>query len=515
MENNGPDIIDNKETMDESNDNPDMVTGNGNEKNTATGIDPVTEQTKYDINDKSKETTLCLPSALPTNITSLLEAINENNNNSVLKDYVKKGGSVPIGFNMNSIDYSLTEDMLAPNLKDGEWSNNVKYGSKDINILPLAIKSNGKVLNGDAAIARLASAMGVGETTQVPLWHSGFWVTLRPPKDVDIINLEILLSNNQIELGRDTNSLVFSNYSVVFNRILSDFILKHIENTTLDMSPTDDIRNYIKIQDYPLLVLGLLHGMHPNGYPLSRTCTNSTKTDENGVPKCSYVMKGKVNFRKMSWVNRKMLTEDKIKHMSSRTPKSISMKDMENYQNTLYINKEVTKTYHLDNGVKIDISLNTPMLMEHIDSGELWINNIVKNSEKVFTDGSSETEKNNIINSTANALIVGIYSGYITRIVVNDDSDISGSDGIDSSMGFLSSDPKLLTDIINDIKTYINNNTMAIVGLPNYECPECMKIQNEENSHTDFKEIIPINAVESFFSLGALKAQEAVQRHIS
>ena len=69
-------------------------------------------------------------------------------------------------------------------------------------------------MSKSASIAIFNAILNVGEVVQVPLWHSGFWVTLRPIKERDIINLNVILKNNVVEMGRYSNTLVYTNYNV-------------------------------------------------------------------------------------------------------------------------------------------------------------------------------------------------------------------------------------------------------------------------------------------------------------
>ena len=476
-------------------------------------VDPTSDVKDLDKNDKSLPEALMFPTALYSEMVKLLENVNKLTREQ-FKAKFSENDNDALGINIESMRYTNTEDMLAEPLNDSDMGNSIKYAGKDLSIRPLPINSKGKALNGDAAIARLSSALGIGETTQIPLWHSGFWVTLKPIKDIDFINLELQLTNNQIILGRDTNSLVFSNYSVVFNRIISDFIVNNIQNSTLDIPADEDIRKYIKVQDYYMLVLGVLYSMFPGGYTLTRTCINSNFVDENDVPKCSAAVSAKVDFRKLAWVNRKAIDKAHLELMSKRNPNVSSIDSVIDYQDTLYVNKEQLIKLTTSSGVKINLSVKTPSLADYVDNGELWINNIIKNSESVFTESADEEEKNRIVNENTSAVILGIYNIYVSKITMDDDSTIEGRSEIDDSLGLLSGDVKILEDLINGVKEYINKNTIAIPGLPNYECAACGELQKGEDTYKPFKEIIPINVVESFFDLCVLKALKAKSRSI-
>jgi len=488
-------------------------------------VSPVSDEKKYNSGENTDLPNLVFPSVVISKLMKTLEDISkitketyERSNNT--------GDAVSLGINVDSTEFTNTEDMLYTSLNADGVSNKPSYTGKDLGIRPLPVKSSGKPLNGDAAIARIASALGIGEVTQVPLWHSGFWVTLKPIKEIDLINLELELTNNQINLGRDTNSLVYSNYQVVLNRIIANFVLDNIENTTLDtQSLQGNLLDYIQVQDFNILVNGLLYSMYPNGYPLVRTCSNSIVMVDN-KPKCNYVVSGNVDFKKMLYVNRPVLSKYHFIQMSKRNPNTVTLDDVIDYQKTLNAGLlgykqsddenigdseygEYSVSYKIPNGTIFKFYLKTPSLLGYIDAGEQWISDIIKKSEEIFTDATTDAEKNRIINDTTATVIGGIYNSYISKIVIN---DVDVVEDIDSGLGMLTSDPELLEFLIDSVKDFINKTTVAAVGIPNYTCPKCKELQIENNENS-FSDIIPINVTESFFALCVLKVQKVRSRN--
>jgi len=473
--------------------------------------DPLTE--KKDISPEEANAYLPFPSNLYSKLVDALEKINTLTKEDFDKKYTRDDARV-VKLNADSTDYTNTEDMLADPLnKEEGYINDIKYGSKELNIRPLPVNGNGRALNGDAAIARIASILGVGEVTQVPLWHSGFWVTLKPIKDVELINLDIMLTNNQIQLGRDTNTLIFSNYSVVFNRILTNFIVNHIQNTTLDLPAGDDIRDYIAVQDLYTLVNALLYSMYPKGHTLTRSCRNSTIIDdETKKPKCNKVMSAKVDFRKLLWVNRKGLSKEHMKIMSLRNPNSVTVEDVLEYQNTLSINKRRNKKFTTTNGEIIEIVFKSPTLKKYIDNGEAWVNNVIDSCESMFTETTDNDERNLIIDNVTSTMVLGIYNIYVEKIIY---SDGSYTEDVDNVLAIMSSDNLLLKDFLKEVKDYINNNNISIIGIPDYTCSNCKETQNSKDTKGPFKQMIPINVLESFFSLCVLRIMKTQENHIS
>ena len=58
------------------------------------------------------------------------------------------------------------------------------------------------------------------------------------------------------------------------------------------------------------------------------------------------------------------------------------------------------------------------------------------------------------------------------------------------------------------MRDYISETAIAVVATPSYTCPKCKEEQSpDENS--DFKNLIPLNMVETFFDLCALRELKA------
>jgi len=443
---------------------------------------------------------LTMPNNVYSKLMEVLESIN-----SLTKEQTEKLYNIDdkktLTMDVDSVRTTNVDDMLY--VEDNEtYENNVKYGSNEYNIRDLNFKPKNKKVSGDAITALLSAKTGIGGVVQVPLWHSGFWLTLKPIKDSDIINLEIELANSEIELGRDTSSLIYSNYSVVYNRIVTNFILQHTQNTSLDI-PISELRNYIKIQDLYPLVNGILYSMNPKGYEYARACVNGAVLEDN-KPKCTYILNGVIDFKKLLYVDRSRLTKDMFLQMSKRSPKSVTPEEVIEYQRLL--TKDNILKITTGNGLEVEFILDLPTLEDYIVSGELWINNIINDTQKLFTESTDEEVKNNLIKEMTLTTVLGMYNSFVDKITF-DEYEVSSFNDINLALETLSADDDTIVAFINGIKDFINKNTIAVVGLTNFDCPVCKESQATHDM-INFKEIIPLNVVESFFDLCTLRIQK-------
>jgi len=477
-------------------------------------IDPCINTVNY--KEKDEKRTVPLPTAKYETLMKLIDAIDVMSQNDFSNKYPGDRAAAA-GINVQSLSSGVKDDILYDNINHNNYVNDVNYSDKEMNIRTIPIKSNGK-LSGDAGVAKFTASLGIGSITQIPLWHSGISVTINPPKDDELINLEIALANNQIELGRETNTLIYSNYSVVFNRLVTDFIIDHIIGTTVKLDADSDLRDLIKVQDLPILVLGLINSIYPEGYNITRTCKNTLVLDNDGKPLCDYIAVGTVKPKRLLKVNRKSLTNKALLHMSKRSPNSTTIDEVKEYQLSISALEDEEVTLTGSNGTKINMTLSTPTLADYIDNGEAWIDNVISKTESIFTDSDSDEIKNNKVRDTLNAVILGIYNVYIKKITHSDGSTVEDRETIDRVLDSISSDSSILTGYLDYIKSYIDKTAIAIVATPNYTCPACAaKEQDADQAEIKkgaFKEFLPINVLEHFFDLSALRTSIVRERNI-
>ena len=387
--------------------------------------------------------------------------------------------------------------------KDSEFLNKLAYGEKNLVPGPIKIKAKTGVISGQSALAAFNTSLGIGEIVEIPLWHSGFWVALRPPKQAEVVNLQANIANAAVTLGRDTNSVIYSNYSVVSVRIIMEFIKEHILHTTLDV-PVDDIFKHVCVQDIQPLVLGLIISMYPKGAPVTRSCIQSTELNDEGLPKCDYSVTGQVDPKKLLFVNRKALTKEHMQIMSKKLPNSVKEDEAAEYRKTIAkLNDRIIEFNTNDRIIRFTLSL--PNADEYITAGEEWINNIINKAESMFTEADSADSKDRRVTEMLYTNILGIFSTFVTKITLDDDVEVVDKQTIIGLLETLSTDEAILKNYIKSVTKYISESAVAIVATPSYVCPSC-KTDQSVNELPEFHSLIPLNVIETFFDLCALRA---------
>lgn len=465
---------------------------------------PFTEKELLDDSTKASDRldrTVSHPNATFKEYEEFIESI--NNLNSTVEDFqqgLTKLQQLVLFTNIKSPATTVRKNTLAENMnmQKDEYVNNVVFGEKQLNTRPINFQTKDK-LSTASALARFNAFLGTGEVTQVPLWHSGFWVTLRPIKQKDFVNLTIALNDNAIILGRYTNALIYSNYSVVFVRIVMDFIISNIVDTSLNLKD-EDIRKYIRVQDIYTLINGILTAMYPRGIEVVKSCENTLKLDDDNKPVCDFIATGTVDTKKLLWVNRKALTNKHLSHMSNRQPNSVSISEVLEYQNTMQSTREEVVKIDIGDDKWIKFTIKDPTLLDYVTIGEQWVTDIVTNTEKVFEEKDSEAVKQSKINDATMAARMNMYNSYIVKIETSDGSKFVTSEQIVELLNVVSMNDNIYIELAKAIQKHIDESAIAIIATPNYTCPKCKEVQKNTGVGA-FKEFIPLNLLESFFDL--------------
>lgn len=180
------------------------------------------------------------------------------------------------------------------------------------------------IISGEKALMKATSLLGIGGVTQIPLWHTGIWVSIKAPNEGALLELERRISNEKISLGRYTSGMVFSNTSVYTVMYVVNFVLNHVYDASVKNLTQDNLKSIIKITDIPSLVWGMLCTIHTNGYKYNRPCTANPA-------ECQHVVSGDLSLPKLFWVDNNSLTEKQKRHMSKRTEK-FTEADLKDYE---------------------------------------------------------------------------------------------------------------------------------------------------------------------------------------
>ena len=348
-------------------------------------------------------------------------------------------------------------------------------------------------------IAVMLSDLSLGVMEEVELIHSGFKVTLKPITDDMFIALDARLAKETIRLGRETNGLIYSNYSVALAKLIVDFIVPNIQKHTLKLDKSDNIMDYIKIQDLPQLLLGVINSRYSNGVTIVRGCVNSTVLVD-GKPKCTHAISALLDASKLSYIDRDRVTDEMDSFLSKE---SVTKSEVETYQNRLF--SSVNSSVNIDvNGKTLTINFKIPTIKEYIEIGEYWVKKVLKKTDNLLREKVTEEEKESLIEMQSKQMYLGSYL-HLIRSINTPSVQIDHLSKLNQTLAMLSGTKEVYEGILEGINKFKNEITFAVIGLPEYVCPSCSVEQSEEV-------VIPLDMIKTFFDLASLQNTLIMER---
>jgi len=348
-------------------------------------------------------------------------------------------------------------------------------------------------LSGERAVLRVRALTGLGSVIMVPLWHSGFWLTLKAPTESALLELDRRLNEEKIELGRLTWGLAYANNSVFFAGWLMDFALSHVYDTSLKPEVSANLRSRISALDIPLVVWGLACTIWPNGFPYARAVMDQTNQQNK-------IIKEKVNVGKLLWVDTASLTPWQIAHMAQRHGSSMTAESLERYKNEFTRGKgrNIKLTENLI------MALRTPNVDEYLTSGQKWVNTIVAMVDKAFGMEGNADIRDKYIMDQGKATNMRQYGHFVESLEAGG-SIIEDAETLDETLDVLSSNDDIATEYFKGIKEFVEDSTIAMIAIPVTEAAEVSDLPR-------FPHLLPLDVMSVFFTLTVQKVAQIQSR---
>ena len=379
---------------------------------------------------------------------------------------------------------------------DSEYKQYVQFGGiKLAGSSPRFPEVQNKELTGSGAIARVLSHLGLGQLFSAPMWHSGFWVTFKPPTESAMVEHNRLIASDKIEMGRYSYGMAFSNLTSYTVERLLNFAADHIHESSIrpeDLG-ADSILKYLKAQDIPAFLWGFLCSIYPRGFNYRRPCCNDAE-------KCNHVALETLNLKVLQWTDGNALTDWQKQHMSKRSRGNMEVASISRYQEEMKSLYPMTKVVSQNQGAEISYKIKTPTALEYVNAGHRWISSMVEMVERVVGVDISTTERDTLLKEHGKASLLCQFSHWVESLEMGSNT-ILDQTTVETLLAQLSSDDELREGILKGITDYIDNSMISIIGIPVYECPVCGKDQGEEETPKRFKEVIPLDTNQVFFLL--------------
>lgn len=417
--------------------------------------------------------------------------------------------------------YMISNDQLfEATVRNGSvWVNMLNYGTEDEpkykGIVSDRKGFNPRDKNDNVAIGitKALSSLGLGIPNYVPLYHTGIWVRLRTPSVQSFINLEESLVTEKVRYGAITRGDIFSNEAIIYRKHIVDFILDHIEWTNAPEQNREYLKETIKAADLSTLMLGIMQNRYPEGYPFTQTCTVDPNT-------CTHTVEGMIDLRELLWVDKEKLS-DKQKQIMNNPRRVISEEELQIYQDEFKHSSRSKIILERSNGSLIGndeeqplncvvLNIDPPTLNKDEEYGVNWVNELVANAENIFREKYSEEERAKRMAEEVAVSYFKTYGSWVQSIEVYEAGNLitrlETQEELDTMLSYLSGDATYVDYFRKLIHDYINKNTVSLVGILNYECPNCGK--KHDTPEGNFHIVLPIDVLYTFFTL----VQSSVKR---
>jgi len=403
----------------------------------------------------------------------------------------------------------IADDPYRNYFSKGIFANAMEFGNKLI--APKKLSINSKKGNG-AMIAKISKSLASGENVQMPLWNSGFWITIKPPTSTDLTILKRDLDKNRLKLGRETGGLLYSNKTITLYKIVVDFILSKCINTTIQLEEDDDIRDYIFVDDIPLMVLTVAIALYPNGFKTTIGCANNAVFDETTKEvKCSFLETATMDLDTLLRIDYKRIDTFMLETMANRQPGSVSKIRVEEYRNRITKHNKDYNTVSVvtESGDDIVITYDSPDLTKYFYKGQFWVDSIIKKIETLIFDDADD--KDEIIDDLVTTSILGIYSAFVSTILY-DGELMEDEDAKLEVLSLLSSDDDIYSGFFAGVKKFLGSTPIAVVATTNFICPTCSLERKPKSGDCNWDDYIVLDPLNYFLDLIELRLRYKMRR---
>lgn len=356
---------------------------------------------------------------------------------------------------------------------------------------------SGEKPSGESARFHIRSLMNMGTVFVAPLWHSGFWVTIKAPAERDLLELYRQINADKISLGRSTYGFIFSNGTSYTARAMMDFIVEHIHETSLALPDGGDIREFIRLPDLQTLIWALACACWPAGFQYQRSCVQNPE-------KCNYVLKERLNLSKLLWADTSAFTEWQTTHMTKRTRNSVTVEQVKRYVDEFVRGQDRL----IEINDKVSVVMRVPSVTDHINAGFRWINTIEEMYARVLIQ--DEQERDDYLVKQGKATAMRQYA-HLVKSINAEGMDYDDQETIEQTLDDLTSSDTTRTLFLTRAREYIENSLVAMIAIPTFTCPVCGN-DHKSAAHKKHQELIALDAQQTFFQLLVQKLQKIENR---
>ncbi len=385
----------------------------------------------------------------------------------------------------------------AVNRPFGKWRQSVRSeGAGDLSAARPRLATPGDaMLTGARAVQRVRGILGLGSMIQIPLWHSGFWLTLRAPLEGDLLDFHRRVADAKVSLGRKTYGLVFANSAAYIAQDLVNFAMDHLHDATV--KSTVDIRKHIKIHDLQAIAWGMACVIWPKGFQYARSVLSG-----EGQEKQEF--KGLLNLTKLLFVDTSQFTPWQVAHMSRRQGNTMTDEMLERYQSEFEVTE---RKIQLENG--LSMTLKVPSIDEYFTAGDLWISSITNMVDRAFQQPPTDEARDRFISHYGKASVMRQFSHFVKDLQEDGDHPLIFNDAetINQLLETLSQVDSIRKVFFDAVHDFTDDTNRAVIATPTVNESEELKLPR-------FPHLMPIDSLYTFFTLLVQKSDRIAGRDL-
>lgn len=382
------------------------------------------------------------------------------------------------------------------------WELSKKHGKHTIGIGTPAISTASNVLRGNMAQTILQRVANLGANIVCVLPRSCIYLEITPPGDDAIIAYDYGFLTDRSNLGMSTAGLLLSASSGTFVSANVELALSHVVNTNVQNLGGSNIvtalMERIDPLDYPIIMNALMAARYPNGYPWVLKCMN---------PQCDGRVEGRLNFGRTQRIDFSMLTDDQLNMLATKN-RAITDAELKKYRDAFRVSDKSRFEY----SPEIDIHLTTGNLLSYADNAASWKTTIETSQTKALTSYATDNERKTFTDAQIQAHYMRKFAHFVERITITTGDQVSTIEGYEeilASLTTLSKNVERSLAFEEHVIEWIEDNTMALIGHPSYECELCHQITSP-NKEGAFRNFVPLSIDRIFFIVSRLLSQRLV-----
>ena len=167
--------------------------------------------------------------------------------------------------------------------------------------------------------------LGVATPIKLTLPNSGFRVKMKYPTPTRRLKFINDLKNISSELGVNLTSVSMDSLEYFkVSELVLELAKELLINSTLK---SEEPFKYLRYEDLPVLMAGILKAVHPKGVPVVLPCVGALQTIK-GQKGCTNELKGTIDPNNLLYIDNEKLSPEHIKCLQKTSPNSLEVEEV-------------------------------------------------------------------------------------------------------------------------------------------------------------------------------------------